>query len=251
MDRNRLKEVRQSDLTESRINEDFLTWLKASGPTYLLIVLVCLCAYVLWVRWKEHKQTYVATAWAEYNQSDLPSSLIDVAAKYPDVGALPSVARLDAAERWMRAVQLNQSLAGAEGEETIPLTDEERTQYLDGADRVYAEVIAADDGAPGRTLVVVNALFGRAAVAEAKNDVEAARRSYEQAAARAEATFPSLAAQARRRMESIETAIAAVTLPAESPDSTPTDPAALPKPLIINPALAGAIAPGPGSNDNP
>jgi len=250
MDRNRLKEVRQSDLTESRINEDFLTWLKTSGPTYLLIVLVLLCAYVLWVRWKEHKQTYVATAWAEYNNSDLPSSLIDVAVKYPDVGALAGVARLDAAERWMRAVQLNQSLAGAEGQTPIPLTDEERAQYLDGADRVYAEVVADDDGAPGRTLVVVNALFGRAAVAEAKDDVEAARGFYEQAAARAEAVFPNLAAQARRRMESVATAIAAVTLPVDSPDSAPAELANQRTPLIINPALAGAIAPGPGSNDD-
>ena len=31
MDRDRLKEVRQTDLTESRINQDFLDWLKTSG----------------------------------------------------------------------------------------------------------------------------------------------------------------------------------------------------------------------------
>ena len=62
MDRNRLKEIHQSDLTESRLNEDFVTWLKTSGPTYLLIILVALCSYVLWIRWQEQKQNYVYEA---------------------------------------------------------------------------------------------------------------------------------------------------------------------------------------------
>ena len=33
MDRNRLKDIHQSDLTESRMNEDFVIWLKTKGPS--------------------------------------------------------------------------------------------------------------------------------------------------------------------------------------------------------------------------
>jgi hypothetical protein len=33
MDRERLKQVHQTDLTESRVNEDFVDWLKTKGPT--------------------------------------------------------------------------------------------------------------------------------------------------------------------------------------------------------------------------
>ena len=39
-DRERLKEVHATDLTESRVNEDFVDWLKTKGPTYLLAILV-------------------------------------------------------------------------------------------------------------------------------------------------------------------------------------------------------------------
>ena len=49
------------------------------------------------------------------------------------------------------------------------------------------------------TLHTVKALNGRAAVAEAKGDKDAARTYYESAAARAEAYYPTLAAQARGR----------------------------------------------------
>ena len=46
MDRERLQQVQQSDLSESRVNEDFILWLKNSGPWYLLAVLVGIAVYL-------------------------------------------------------------------------------------------------------------------------------------------------------------------------------------------------------------
>ena len=59
MDRDRLKEVHQTDLTEGKINEDFVDWLKTKGPTYLLVVLIGLAAWLFIVRFRQQKQDHV------------------------------------------------------------------------------------------------------------------------------------------------------------------------------------------------
>ncbi len=39
-DQRRLNQVQTQDLTESRVNDDFVFWLKKHGSNYLLVVLV-------------------------------------------------------------------------------------------------------------------------------------------------------------------------------------------------------------------
>src|SRR5688500_11885434 len=99
IDRNRLKEVHQSDLTEGRINEDFLDWLKTKGMTWLLVILIALCAYFGIVRWRHHRTSYQTEAWTSLAEAKLPSSLEGVAEKYDDVGAVSQLARLQAANQ--------------------------------------------------------------------------------------------------------------------------------------------------------
>jgi hypothetical protein len=201
----RLKEVHQSDLTEGRINQDFVDWLKTKGMSYLLVLLLVLCGYLLWVRWHGSKQTYQATAWQELATAALPTSLEEVAAKYDDVGAVSELARINAGSQLLRAVQLGKTL-GADEASRMPLTPEQRTEYLDRADRIYTEVLAGDDQSTGKTLLMVTALTGRAAVAESRGEIEAARELYKQAAARSEESYPELAAQSRKRAENVAVA---------------------------------------------
>lgn len=214
MDRNRLKEIHQSDLTESRLNEDFVTWLKTSGPTYLLIILVALCSYVLWIRWQEQKQNYVYEAWQAYQESlasGLPSSLEDVAMQYDDVGAIPHLSRMFAATILLSAVNTNTPLS-ADGTQTTTLTDEERTQYLDRADKLYQTIIESDDHDLPLTLLVVNAHNGRAAIAESRGDTEQARAYLTAAAERVEPYYPKLAEQARGRIETADLVATEISL---------------------------------------
>jgi tetratricopeptide (TPR) repeat protein len=224
----RLKEVHQTDLTEGRINQDFVDWLKTKGVNYLLILLVALCAYLGWVRWMHHKSNYQAEAWQAYVNAAglLPSSLEDVATEYDDVGAVAELARLEAASKLMRAVQSGKPLGAATPEPTpenpMPpaptevLTAEQRTEYLDRADRLYQEVLKADDQSTGKSLIAVTALTGRAAVAESRGQIDEARTLYEQAAKRAEATYPELAAISRKRAESAASAQAPAELPTQA-----------------------------------
>ncbi|MHC4947996.1 MAG: hypothetical protein ACYTG1_07015 [Planctomycetota bacterium] len=234
----RLKEVHQTDLTESRVNEEFVDWLKTKGVSWLLIVLLALCAYLIVVRWKERKATHFNNAWAAYlesEQSQLPSSFEDVAEEYGDVGAIPALARIRAAERLLRSIQTDRPL-GVDAAATATLTTDERQQYLDRADRLYARVIEDDDGSLGMMLLVVNAINGRAALAESRGDLDEAARLYEQAAIVAEGSYPGLAAQARARAATSAEQTETVVFSSGATGATRL-PATAGRPAFVEPAL--------------
>ena len=217
MDRDRLKEVHQTDLTESKINEDFVDWLKTKGPTYLLVVLVALAAWLLIVRFKQQKQDHVDAGWAEFLSAQLPGSLEDVAAKYADLSGLPQLANLRAADLYLQAI-VTQVPLGADPTAAVvdPLTNEDREDYLARADRIYQSVIDADEGSLGETLHAVAAMNGKAAVAESRGESENAWQWYQQAADRAKFHFPQLAARARALAETVVQFSEPIYLPAEA-----------------------------------
>jgi hypothetical protein len=211
-DRDRLKDVHQTDLIEGRINQDFVDWLQTKGTSYLLVILVVLVAYMGIVRWRSHREGYQTEAWTELSKAAVPSSLEDVAEKYGDVGAVAQLARLDAASKLLMAVQTGKALS-PEGSGPPPdLTEADRTQYLDRADRLYAKVIESDDQSQQKTLLIATALSGRATVAECRGDVEQAKQLYEKAAQRAGPLFPKVAEQARHRAATVDQELAPVKL---------------------------------------
>lgn len=203
MSRERLKEVHQTDLIEGRINEDFVDWLKTKGTSWLLVVVIALFVYAAIVRWRSHVNSYQSEAWGELSKAVLPSNYEDVADKYTDVGAVSQLARLRAGEQLLAAVHTGKTLA-ADAASATPLNDETRKDYLDKADRMFSKIVESDDKSDGMTLLATSAYNGRAAVAESRGDLDAAKRFYEQAADRASAMFPQLAAQSRDHAKNIE-----------------------------------------------
>ncbi len=212
MDRERLKEVHQSDLTEGRINEDFVDWLKTKGTSWLLMVVIALFIYAAVIRWQNYRTNYQAEAWIELSKAVLPSNYEDVAEKYPDVGAVAQMARLRAAGRLLAAVQTGKTLA-AETETASPLTDEIRKDYLEKADRLYAKIVESDDHSANMMLLVTSGLTGRAAIAESRGDLEAAKRFYAAVEKRSEGRFPEQAERARRAAATADDNTATVTFP--------------------------------------
>jgi hypothetical protein len=215
MDRERLKEVHASDLTEGRINQDFVDWLQTKGMTWLLVILVALCAYFGMVRWRHSQTNYQTEGWRGLTNASLPGTLEDVAEKYSDVGSVSHLARLRAAQLLLTSVQTGKSL-GAETETQKDLTPADRDDYLNRADRLYAKVLESDDGAQAKALLMVTALTGRAAVAESRGELEQAKQHYTKAAERAQDAYPNLAAQAKRRAESVDEQGANVSLPTQA-----------------------------------
>jgi len=212
MDRDRLKEVRQTDLTEGRINQDFLDWLRTKGTSWLLVVVVALFVYAIMIRWRNHQENYQTEAWVELGKASLPASYEAVAEKYSDVGAVAYLAKLRAAGKLLSAVQAEKTLS-ADNENPSPLTPEMRTDYLNQADRLFGSVAEANDPDGHLALIIANALNGRAAVAESKGNLDEARQYYNQAAQRVEATFPNLAEQSRKRAAKVDQSSTVTELP--------------------------------------
>ncbi|MHC5005337.1 MAG: hypothetical protein ACYTJ0_19720 [Planctomycetota bacterium] len=233
-DRERLKEVHATDLTESRGNEEFVDWLKNKGPTYLLVILVAVTAYLAVVRWKMHKQQQVDDAWIALREAALPNSKLDVADQHESQFAVPQLALNAAGTQLLRAIQAGQTVeslgkTNTDGTPMAPtaedaLSDEERSTYLDRAYQAFGRVLEYDDGSLDMTLHAVRALEGRAAIAEARGDAEAARSLYDEAAARAQTYYPSLPGDANQN-------------PAIRPFTAPYSPA------TIEPALQELLMP--------
>jgi hypothetical protein len=254
MDRERLREVHQTDLTESRVNEDFIDWMKNSGPTWLLVILVALAAYLGINRWREAKVSKANEAWAAFAEAQLPGSLVDVANQYGTIGQVGNLARIRAADQLLLAVQANRELSDlnidpqqptppedAAAEE--PLSDEQRAEYLDRADRLYDEIIANDDGSFGMTLHAVGAMHGKAAVAESRGDIDTAREWYTKAAERAEGHYAGLAQQARQRAENVEQYVTAPQFQPQQQAQRQRPPAETRDPVQIDPALEDLLMP--------
>ena len=74
MDRNRLSKIQQSDLTESRVNQEFVDWLKTKGLNYALVFMVALCAVMGWNLWKQRQTRVRNEAWQDLGQATLPAA---------------------------------------------------------------------------------------------------------------------------------------------------------------------------------
>ncbi len=243
-DRKRLEQVHQTDLNEGRVNEDFVEWLKTKGPTWALIILAFIVAYLWMNRWQQQEQRERNEAWADLVTTVQPASLEDVAIRHAGIDAVSAIARLTAADTLLRDIQLGRTIAD-DGQTIVPLEGDARAAHLTQAGRLYEAVLAEDDGTRGKTVVVIAALNGLAAVAECRGDVEQAASRYRQVASRAQDWMPALAQQAATRAESTsELAEEVQFAQAPPPPTIPTGPPSPPPGLAVPPL--GSTPPPPG-----
>jgi hypothetical protein len=217
MDRDRLKDIQTAELSESQVNEDFVHWLKTKGPSYLLVIMVVIVGYLFYIRYQSSQTQHQGEAWiafAEARVSGLPASFEDIATSYGEIGSLRELGLLGAADGYLKAVVLNQTL-GSDVNSAATLTEVDRTFYLQKADALYAEVVANDDNKSSNTLFIVGGLSGRAAVSEANGDIDGARKYYQTVIARLGDQYPSLASQAQARIATLDSLIAPIALPTE------------------------------------
>jgi len=217
MDRDRLKDIQTAELSESNINEDFVHWLKTKGPSYLLVVMVVIVGYLFYVRYQTNQSQRHGEAWVAFAQakvSGLPASFEDIATSYSDIDSLRPLGLLSAADGYLKAVLLGQTLS-SNANVTTALTQEERTFYLQKADALYAEVVADDNNTDASTLFAVSGLSGRAAVAESTGNIDTARTFYEAIIVRSGDQYPALAKQAQLRIDTLGALASAISLPTE------------------------------------
>jgi|TARA_B100000959_G_scaffold282388_1_gene348662 hypothetical protein len=218
MDQDRLKDIQTADLSESQVNEDFVHWLKTKGPTYLLIIMIVIVSYLFFVRYQQGKTAHRAEAWIafiEASATGLPASHEDIAQSYADIDSIQELSLLTAGDAYLKAVVLGQTI-GSNADVSTSLSEEDRTFYLDKADKLYSLVVAGDDNTDAAALFVSSGLSGRAAIAESRGDINAAKKFYEAAAERIDSLYPALATQALVRANTIESLTETVTLPTDA-----------------------------------
>lgn len=238
MDPNRLKQVQQTDLTESRLNQEFVYWLKEKGPTWLLVVLLGLVAWVGIDRYQQYKANKHSSAFFDLEKATGADALESVAEDHDGVASVPQLARLRAGEIYLIEVNRRRDFEDLDAE----LDDAAIEERLGKAEALYQTVLEGAAGEGGERLFRVQALFGLAAVAEARGEFDEAGEYYDQAAAAAGEAYQPIRDQARKRKESLATLDPALTLPARKD---------LPHPSPIDPLLRDLLAPPADAESSP
>ena len=214
-DKNRLSQVQSTDVSQSRINDDLVYWLKTKGSNYLLVVLITVCAFLGWNLYREKQRDAVKLAWNDLAEATAVEDLEAVAKAQAHVPQIAMLALLAAGDMRLQQLQSGFIVRPVEGQPAQPLDETSRKVVQDAADDDYAQVIelaksVAKSGASGP--VVIPALIGRAAVAESRGDFVQARMMLEQAAS-ATGGFTALSKVTTARLASLASIENGVTLP--------------------------------------
>ena len=208
----------RAGLEESKLNVEFIEFLRKWGTPMLMAVAVVVGVYALYTRWERAQQAEVSAAFEELTSASSggrpnPTSLLELADKYAKIKSVGLMARMSAADAWLQAVRQRVAIGAAikneDGtlldEKTGTLTPELREQYLNSAKQQYQAVLDTTKGVAEKRLMAVAAAFGLAAVAESSGNFSEARTAYETAKALSEQAGDTLHVEvATKRLDSID-----------------------------------------------
>jgi len=244
---------------ESRYNLEFIDFLQKWG-TPLLLVAALISGGILAMRYyKERKTETLDNAFVEYEAASgnnaSPDALIAVADQYSGVKSVGLLARLDAADAYLHSIRSGAKPGarfGADGtleDPTDVMTADDRTVFLAKAEEQFNVVLAATEGDRARQMFATGALFGLAAVAESRENYDAAKTHYDRVIVVAADSSLSLQAEmAKQRIASLDSLrtlpplLSRAELP--KPPEPPASPAASPETLPID-VGTGTVGPAP------
>ena len=187
-------------LEESRLNEDFIEWLRQWSTPLLVFFAVLALGFFGMRKLEQAKIDKVNRAFQEMElaaggPNPSPDSLKQVAEEFGKVRAVPHLSRLKAADIYLQAVRSGlrvgvvydptnpeQSDLNEDGTVKDPeflLTDEDRASYLSEAESLYRRVAEDTDGEEFGVWHAISAHYGLATVAECRGDFDEARRQYQ------------------------------------------------------------------------
>jgi predicted negative regulator of RcsB-dependent stress response len=236
-DKSRLRQVQTTDLTESRLNDDFVYWLKKNGSNYLLVVLLVACGILGWNYYQRQQVMKSAVAWSDLataSDSRMPEPLEQVAKDHASVPQVAIMALISAGDLRLGQIQRSELSPAVGTTPAVPLDAAARKIAQEAADDNYAKAAQlASQFAAGNDAnvapILFSSLFGRAAVAESRGDFEASKKFLDQAATIAGERWPRIAEVAKSRVAGLVALATPVAVPlaAEIPVKT-TAPAPTP-----------------------
>lgn len=278
MDKRHFEIRERAGLEESRLNYEFIDFLKKWSTPILLVVAVVALGYAGWQRYTKSKATQVADAFKDLNAASgsyrldrvnpqlvnpmsagdaNPDVLRSVAADYPKIKSVATIAKLQAADAYLRAVRIG-AKPGATFDQSGALTNaedalkpEDVTSYLDNAEALYREVLTSAQATQGQLLMQINAHYGIAAVAESRGKMEDAKAAYTKLVELCDGgPFAAHAQVARKRIASLDNlnTLPTLAVSGDYPRIEGFDRSPMPAPVAAPASDPGATPPGaPGT----
>lgn len=202
----------RAGLEESRINQEFVDFLRKWSTPVLFVIAALAVGYVVYQRTSQAREERVNRAFVELDQAGglrggppSPESLKRVAEEFESVRGVPLMARLRAADEYLRVSRIGMHPGArplADGSLASPediASEEDSRRYLDEAASLYRRVLADSERDPGKLLFTINALFGLAAVDESRGELDAARQHYERIVSLTDGTAFAIHARAANK----------------------------------------------------
>jgi hypothetical protein len=178
-------------LQESRLNTELIAFLEKWGTWILTVILVLVAGYVGLNKWREYQAARLDDAFEQYAAArgkpaadgvldGSPDNLLKVAAEHASRGAVPHLARLDAAEILLasarRGLKPGSDLAAPKPEDV--LAPDAANDLITRAAELFSQVRASVGSDPAASVLALRSRWGLAATALSTGDLEAARTHY-------------------------------------------------------------------------
>lgn len=249
MDQRQTKIVEGAGLEESRLNTDFIDWLRKWGSPIMFAVAIIAGAYAAYSWWQRAQAKAFDEAhlqWQAAAASGAPDNLLRVARENSKRGAVPILATLDAADIYLAAGIRAIAPGGSPDTPTDALSDEDARKQFELARDLYNDALAIIGTQPKNNIHRFNAQFGLAAALASLGQTQDAERIYNEIIAAApNAGFPGFAAQAEMQVKWLGRAQSLpqlATRDAIKPSARPLDEAPT-TPVELPPELTGPSAP--------
>jgi hypothetical protein len=202
-------------LTESRLNRDFVDFLKKWSTPILLVIAAVVVGIWAFKQMREASRQKTVNAYTDLDvnlsQSVKPETMVQLATEHAGQGSVPHMARLAAADAWMmsayRGLKPGAELeAGGKVKDAADVLDDAGIKdALSKANEQYNLVANATAGDAGKIILNLRAKFGLAAVAETMGNWDAAKGYLNEAQKLAESGgFPDKAKLAQARLATID-----------------------------------------------
>lgn len=196
-------------LQESRLNTEFIDFLKKWGTTVLYVVAALVLVFFAYEKWQGWQRGKLDQAFTEYNAASAagnPENLLALAEQHKGQGGIWELATLSAVDHYLVAVRRGYK-PGADmtnPAESDALTEAQSTEMLNKAESLLKQVLDSTRKHPAKLMFTQQARWNLATVAINKGDTAAAKsflQEYIDAATKAD--IKTQAALAQKRLDSL------------------------------------------------
>ncbi|MGE3107203.1 MAG: tetratricopeptide repeat protein [Phycisphaerales bacterium] len=223
----RQQQIREgAGLEESRLNTEFIDFLKKYSTHVLVVIAVIAFGFFGWNKYKESRENALTAAFSELDSAasaSKPENLLAVAEDHAGKASVAELARLYAADLYLNATRSGLKLGAELDPQTgLPTSDADvlddatAEQYLTRAAEIYDAVVGRTTGRADQIQFTVGGLFGLAAVAESRGKFDDARSYYERIKSVSSESVAEFGKRAQERIDSLAQLASLPTLYHES-----------------------------------